>query len=290
MISHASDSSERPTAQGVSPPRFRLPRPRLTLGEQLSAPVHDFPIRDEILYQYAPEISGLRILEIGPGSGFTAYGLAPLVAEMKLIDLSEATIQDLRQKVAQRGSVTFLQADIAIPGLSARIPERYDLIFGLDVFEYVQDAEACLHNLWTILDSRGVLFLSFPNQPVEKKNGVLRFHTTGELLAMLARAGFSRSEVLSVAMRPFAQRMYIAFHEWPLCAYRWLRRTAAGQPQTYEATWAFQHRSNFAFGKLLLNCYWLFLGALLHCAGDVLQTKPLGNEALGHQLVVSAFK
>ncbi|MGH9471240.1 MAG: class I SAM-dependent methyltransferase [Terriglobales bacterium] len=260
------------------------------MHELLAAPIHDFPIRDEILYQFAPEVAGLRIAEIGPGGGFTAYGLIPVAQQMTLIDFAEATIQDLREKLASRGSATCLQADVSIPGLGARIPERYDLIFGLDVFEYVRDADACLRNLWTMLDSNGVLFLTFPNQPAELGDGALRFATTHELRAALARAGFSRSEVLSVRLTHYARMLYCAFHEWPLRLYRCLRRPGPARPQTYETTWAFQHRGSLERSKSILNGYWGILGALLRLGGSAFQRRPLADEALGHQLVVSAFK
>lgn len=278
------------TASVASLRSFRLPRPRMTLVEQLSAPIHDFPIRDEILHQYAPGINGLRVAEIGPGSGFTAYGLLPLIHEMTLVDFAPATIEDLRVKLAHRGPAQFLQADLSDPALGSRLPEHFDFIFGLDVFEYVQDAGACLRNLWGMLDRGGVLFLTFPNQTPERGDGVLRFTTTEELRAALARAGFARAEVLSVGLTPYARWVYAVFHEWPLHLYRRLRPASAARPQTYESTWAFQHRDRLDRGKRLLNGYWIFLSALLRAGGKVFRARPLASHALGHQLVVSAWK
>src|SRR6202158_613126 len=50
-------------------------RPSFGLTDIWKSPLNDFPIRDEILYQYLPFSRDMDVLEIGPGSGFTAYWL-----------------------------------------------------------------------------------------------------------------------------------------------------------------------------------------------------------------------
>ncbi|MGH9471241.1 MAG: class I SAM-dependent methyltransferase [Terriglobales bacterium] len=292
MSRKAASLVGEPSVITKSTKTLRLRRPRLTFREQIAAPIHDFPIRDEILYQFLPGISGLKVAEIGPGSGFTAYCLLPYVQEMLLIDFAEATIQDLRQKLAGRGCVKLLQSDITSPEMASLVRERYDLIFGLDVFECISDSDACLRNLWELLDADGVLFLTFPNQPPQRGGFALCFQTTEELAMALRLAGFSRWEISSVALNPRAQRVFRIFHEWPARLYRRCRAAGNGptHPQTYELTWAFQNRGRFARAKPLANCYWLVLGALLGCTGAAFRTRPLGNDALNHQLVVSAFK
>ena len=50
----------------------RSARPSARLSDLWKAPLHDFPIRDEILYQYLPLARDMDVLEVGPGSGVTA--------------------------------------------------------------------------------------------------------------------------------------------------------------------------------------------------------------------------
>src|SRR4051794_2708100 len=44
-----------------------------------AAPVHDFPIRDMILYTFSGVAGPRKVLEIGPGSGITAFTLSRFV-------------------------------------------------------------------------------------------------------------------------------------------------------------------------------------------------------------------
>ncbi len=75
LAEQVSAPAANSTAASTLPDR-PLQRPSFAWTLRGAAPVHDFPIRDEILFQFTPPISGGKYLEIGAGSGYTAYCLA----------------------------------------------------------------------------------------------------------------------------------------------------------------------------------------------------------------------
>lgn len=267
----------------------RLPQRTLRWSEILAAPVHDFPIRDEILHQFAPMLYGLRILEVGPGSGFTAYTLSGAVEELTLVDYAETTLSDLRQKLGADSKIRFAQFDISQPGLAVRVQQTYDFVFGLDIFEYVPDEVQGLTNLAAVLNSGGSMFLTFPNVTASLGDGVTRYVYRRDLEESLEKAGFRRWEIRVVRLKPYSRWVYAIMHEWPLRLYRGLRkRNNINLPQTYEQTWAFQHRGSLQFLKPFLHFYWTFLGAIIRLGGPLFEAKPAPDDLLGYQLVVTA--
>src|SRR5882762_2890297 len=104
-------------------PAQPLQRPSFVWTLRGAAPVHDFPIRDEILFQFTPPISGGKYLEIGAGSGYTAYCLARQADHLTIADYAEVTLADLRGKLGAIPNIGFAQADLSKPNL-ARSEER----------------------------------------------------------------------------------------------------------------------------------------------------------------------
>ena len=51
-------------------------RPRTSWALLTQAPLHDFPVRDEILFQYLPLQPEMDVAEVGLGTGFTSCWLA----------------------------------------------------------------------------------------------------------------------------------------------------------------------------------------------------------------------
>ncbi len=213
-------------------------------SDVVDAPLHDFPIRDEILFQYLPLAPGADILEVGPGSGFTAFRLARHLGHITLLDVALRAIEDLRRTLSDQPNIRFVCADVTAPGLAEDLGRKYDAAFGLDMFEYVKDPGACLKNLAAALRTGGELFLTFPNVPPPVGDGVTWFSDLGALESLLREAGFSSWRIFAVRPRRFAAAVYAALHEWPLRVYRRLRvGDRQARPQIYEATWAFQMRA-----------------------------------------------
>ena len=270
---------------------YELTRPSPRWRDLFDAPVHDLPIRDEILYQFVPRLPGFKVLEVGPGSGFTAYTLSRRVEHLTLVDYAELTLADLRRKLGSKDAIRFVQADLSQPGLDGRLRDSYDLVFGLDMFEYVSDAACGVQNLAAVLRPGGVLLLTFPNYTPPKGDGVTWFCQRRELEDLLMQAGFVRWQILSVSLRPYARTVFTLMHEWPLKLYRCLRKRNEGErPQTYESTWAFRTRDEFGRMKPFLHLYWIIVGTLLRIWGGPFEPRLAKENLLGCQLVVLAWR
>jgi ubiquinone/menaquinone biosynthesis C-methylase UbiE len=267
---------------------------RCSIASALSgaSPVHDFPIRDEILFQFAPPVPGGRWLEIGAGSGYTAYCLAGQVEHLTIADFAEVTLSDLRGKLDSISNISFSRADLSQPSLESVVGSGFDFMYGLDMFEYVPDALRGFTNIASVLKPGGAMFLTFPNQLPPKGDGVTWFTTPGELEADLKAAGFMRWEVFTVKQSAYASAVYTFFHEWPLFLYRRLRGSQDQKdlPQTYEETWAFQNRGKLQVLKPVIHLYWAFLNLVLKLGGRVFRESSATQDLLGHQLVIRAWK
>lgn len=272
--------------------RYEVTRPSARWRDLFDAPVHDLPIRDEILYQFVPPLPGFKVLEVGPGSGFTAYSLSRQVEHLTLVDYAETTLVDLRRKLGAKNAIRFVRADLSRPGLDERLRDSYDFVFGLDMFEYVSDAACGVQNLAAVLRPGGVLLLTFPNYTPPRGDGVTWFYERRELEEMLMRGGFTRCQILSVALRPFAQSVFTFMHEWPLKLYRRLRKRDddGKRPQTYDGTWAFRNREVLERTKPVLHLYWTIVGALLRMWGDPFEVTLTDENILGCQLVILAWR
>ena len=156
-------------------------RPSFRLSDIHRAPLHDFPIRDEILYQYLPFSPEMDVLEVGPGSGFTAFRLAREIRSLTLLDVAPGNIAQLRSHLADIQNLTLVCADICKPDLVAELGRSFDAIYALEVFEYMQDPEACMRNLAGLLRPGGHLLLEFPNYPPPQSPGMTYFNTKAEL-------------------------------------------------------------------------------------------------------------
>ena len=167
----------------------------------------------------------------------------------------------------------------------------FDLIYGLDVFEYISNPGVCLQTMARALRPGGCLFLTFPNTPPPKGDGVTWFTHRAELEALLHESGFQGWEIFGVHPRPVPAALYNILHEMPLRLYRRSRRrNGRNRPQTYEETWAFQNREQFVRFKPVLHFFWFLLGEMMRVGGDIFAAKRPADLILGTQLVVRAWR
>ena len=269
----------------------RKSAPTFCVSDIWRAPLHDFPIRDEILYQYASLSPEMEVLEVGPGSGFTAFRLARQIRRLTLLDISAEALTDLNKKLGERLNLDFVCADLSTPGLNKHIETKFHLAFGLDVFEYVKNPSVCLSNLASVLRPGGQLFLTYPNVAPPAGDGVTYFEWRAELDHLLTEAGFTSWEIFRVRLRPFAGAIYVALHERPLTLYRRLRNgKPATQPQIYDATWSFMQRNKLLRYKLPVHLLWVVLGAAMRVRGDIFMASAIGEQISRGQVVIRALK
>jgi SAM-dependent methyltransferase len=264
-------------------------RPSFRLSDIHRAPLHDFPIRDEILYQYLPLSSEMDILEVGPGSGFTAFRLAPQIRSLTLLDVTPGNVDRLRSHLGNIPNLAFVCADVCKPDLAAGLGRSFDSIYALEIFEYVQDPEACLRNLAGLLRPGGHLLLEFPNYPPPQSPGLTYFNTKAELDRLLHAAGFSSWTVGALHLRPWARFVYKYGHEKPIRFYRERRsQTDLGHPLIYDQTCAFQHQRQLPPFRYLLHASWAVLAWLMRLGGPAFTQTALENRILSRNLLVLA--
>ena len=263
-------------------------RPAFRFSDLWRAPLHDMPIRDEILYQYMPLAPDKAVLEVGPGSGFTAFRLARRVRKLTLVDVGAAQVEHLKQTFAGVGNVSLVCADVCAPDLARQVDPPYDAAFAIEVFELLPDPDAALRNFAEVLRPDGVLMLQFPNYPPPLKLGVTYFPTRQRLDDALGAAGFRSWDVWSLRLRPFANAIFKELHERPLNLYRRLRSSNGGGRLDYEATWAFNQRHRLEPYKYVVHAAWEALLATARLRGPCFERQPLPGEILGHNLLVMA--
>lgn len=94
---------------------------------------------------------GARALDVGPGSGITTYALGELVGETGSvigIDNSESVLAIARRRCSGQDWVSFELADATAMLFD---DASFDVAFATQTYEYVQDVEAALADLYRVL-------------------------------------------------------------------------------------------------------------------------------------------
>jgi len=267
-------------------PRFR---PSYRLSDLWRAPLHDFPIRDEIVRQYLTMTATMNVLEIGPGSGLTAFRLSRQVSRLTLVEVSESNVARLRQTFGHIRNIDIVWADATDPELPRRLQATFDAAYGLEVFAYIPDREACLRNLGLLLRPGAELLLQFPNYPQPLRPELTVFRTREDLDSLLEKAGFAEWGVWALSLRPYAGALFHRFVQRPLQLYRrWNQRKAYDHAAIYEQTWVFRHHHRLERYKLILNSAWLLLSLAIRLGGDCFQRHELESDVRNRNLLVIA--
>src|SRR5437660_489577 len=104
---NSQPSSLRPRWPWLRP---KPPRPPFRWADLWLAPLHDFTLRDDILYQYLPLSPRMEVLEVGPGSGFTAFRLARQVRHLTLVEIAAEVLAVLRQQLRHLPNIHYVCA------------------------------------------------------------------------------------------------------------------------------------------------------------------------------------
>lgn len=99
---------------------------------------------------------GLSVLEIGCGTGETAYGMALAGAKVLAIDYAESAI-DVARKKYQHPQLQYVVGDLN------EVQGTYDVIVMQEVIEHVEDPRATLSRLKGHLDNSGHLIITCPS-------------------------------------------------------------------------------------------------------------------------------
>ncbi len=263
-------------------------RPGFRWADISQAPLHDLPMRDEIIFQYLPLSSDMSVLEVGPGVGFTAFRLAPKVRQITLLDIASESISRLRRNLADVPNLQMVCADACLPDLPAQVGGPFDVVISLDMFQFVGDPRTCLKNFASVLVPGGRLLLQWPNYPKEKTKAPTYLGSRAELEEMVRSAGFSQSSVHALGLRPYAGFLYRELHERPLDLYRrWRSRNPVDAPQNFDQTWTFQRGRKLERYKWFLHLSWAALISAMRLGGDCFQCHPVSERPDGNLLLIA---
>jgi ubiquinone/menaquinone biosynthesis C-methylase UbiE len=191
------------------------PRARDYLASALHARGEDL----EALETLVRGRSTWRVLDLGCGAGHVTFRVAPHVAEVAAVDLSQPMLDVVLQTAGERG----LRNVTTCPSAAEQLPfaaARFDLVVSRFSAHHWHDLDAGLREAARVLapGGRAVLIDSIaPNEAVLDSHvqtiellrdpAHVRNYTAPEWLAALARAGF---EVVSLN----ARRLRIEFAAW----------------------------------------------------------------------------
>jgi len=272
-----------------SPPDVRRKqRPAFRWSDIFRAPLHDLPMRDEIIFQYLPLASDMSVLEVGPGVGFTAFRLARRVHHITLLDIASESILQLRKNLGSVPNLTTVCADACAPGLTSMLRGPFDVVISLDMFQFVGNPQACLKNFASVLPPGGRLLLQWPNYPLHKTKAATYIRSRQELDEMVHSAGFEQWTVHALRLRPYASVVYREFHERPLALYRRLRsHSGVDAPQNFDQTWTFRRGQKLERCKWLLHLAWAGLIPAMRLGGDCFHCHPVDERLDGNLLLLA---
>lgn len=159
---------------------------------------------------------GKRALDIGCGGGILAESLAGEGALVTGVDPSQKSLAAARAHAAKAGLTIDYRHGTAEDLAAAGLPERFDLVFAVDVLEHVDDLERSLAAIGRLLARGGALgFLTHNRTPAaflqliwteeyadhtmpEGFHEFRRFITPGELTEGLARYDLAVQEMKGV--------------------------------------------------------------------------------------------
>jgi 2-polyprenyl-3-methyl-5-hydroxy-6-metoxy-1,4-benzoquinol methylase len=105
--------------------------------------------------------SGMKVIEVGPGSGLYLDILAEQADSVTAIDIELAYLEYIEPQKNKLSNLELVQDDITQSKLEKN---TYDLILCTEVIEHIQNSPSALENMFDLLKPGGRLILSTPQR------------------------------------------------------------------------------------------------------------------------------
>jgi SAM-dependent methyltransferase len=253
----------------------------MNFWQRLSLPVNTFSLRHELVRRFLAPSAGDAVLDVGVGTGYSAFNFAGGVRELVGVDVAPAVVSFLAS-LPHPPNLRFVAADICAPESAALRPwaAHFDRIYAADVLEHVAAPGEFFRSLAFLLKPDGVALVTFPNTP---GHGVTHFSRRAPLQRLIADAGLACRRCEVVKPTRWLEAIHRPFVRWPLAAHRRLRARGKTRqrpaPQTYDETFAFAFNRGRPRLRFIINLYFETLLAVAKL-GPLFVTRPAG-EALG---------
>jgi ubiquinone/menaquinone biosynthesis C-methylase UbiE len=167
-------------------------------------------IERETVYSYLEPRAGMKLLDIGCGTGQYSLDLAGMGLKITGADISLAMLEKAREKAAKAGLIArFVEADaICLPFTD----ESFDLVLSVTALEFVPDLYVAIREAFRVLKTGGRLVVGligrdsawwrfYYDKARRDPNSTFnyaRFYTLDELMAALPGRGVRGKAVLFV--------------------------------------------------------------------------------------------
>jgi len=167
-------------------------------------------IEREALYSYMEPRAGMKVLDVGCGTGIYALDLAGKGLDITGVDISVPMLEQARAKAAETGlEASFLEAD------ACKLPfndDSFDAVLSVTALEFVPDLAAALREAFRVLKTGGRLVVGligrdsawwrlYDEKSRREPDNIFnhaRFYTLDELLAAMPGRNVQGKAVLFV--------------------------------------------------------------------------------------------
>ena len=150
-------------------------RKKLVCPWQLAPLIDNFlrPLVHNPLKIFAPYVArGMTVLDVGCGAGFASLGLAKLVGEEGLViaaDLQSKMLSIVKERAAKAGLSDRIRIHLCNPDYIG-VQEELDFVVAFFMIHEVPDARAFIKEIFTLLKTGGLFFLTEPKIHVSSRD------------------------------------------------------------------------------------------------------------------------
>lgn len=177
------------------------------------------------ILDFIPVSGGMRILDIGTGSGYLSFALAKRYPSVSVtgLDIAEMTLETDRQRAAGEGidNIDFVSYDgIELPFANG----EFDIVVSRYALHHFPDIEKSISGISRVLKDSGRLFISDPAPNSNdtagfideymrvKKDGHIRFYSLGDWERLCGCAGLYSEKFFESTIR-FPRKYERVYHD-----------------------------------------------------------------------------